>query len=139
MGTHTKIAAQMIEQEGDSALALKDNQGNLYEEVKATFAMAEKDGFQALQWESDRRVEKGHGRLEIREDWTLRDQEILSHLDPESKWEGLRGMGMVRAERRIGQETSRETRSFPLSFSAVKTLAYAVRSHWGMENRLHWV
>jgi predicted transposase YbfD/YdcC len=71
MGTQTKIAAQIVEQEGEYALALKDNQGNLYEEVKATFALAEKDGFQALQWESDRRVEKGHGRLEIREYWTI--------------------------------------------------------------------
>src|SRR5216684_5595457 len=42
MGTQTKIAEQIIEQEGDYALALKDNQGNLYEEVKATFALAEK-------------------------------------------------------------------------------------------------
>src|SRR5579859_4839659 len=45
MGTQTKIAAQIIEQDGDYALALKDNQGNLYEEVIATFALAEKDGF----------------------------------------------------------------------------------------------
>jgi len=67
MGTQTKIAAQIIEQEGDYALALKDNQGNLYEEVKATFAMTEKEGFANLQWESERHVEKGHGRLEIRE------------------------------------------------------------------------
>jgi predicted transposase YbfD/YdcC len=133
MGTQTKIAAQIIEQEGEYALALKDNQGNLYEEVKATFTMAEKDGFAALQWESDRRVEKGHGRLEIREYWTIRDAEILEHLDPEKKWEGLRGIGMVRAERRIGQEMSRETRYFLLSFSAVNTFAYAVRSHWGIE------
>lgn len=139
MGTQTKIAAQIIDQEGEYALALKDNQGNVYEEVKATFAMAEKDGFAALQWESDRRVEKGHGRLEIREYWTIRDAEILSHLDPEQKWEGLRGIGMVRAERRSGQEMSRETRYFLLSFSAVNTFAYAVRSHWGIENSLHWV
>jgi predicted transposase YbfD/YdcC len=139
MGTQIKIAEQIIEQEGDYALALKDNQGNLYEEVKATFAMAEKDGFGDLQWESDRRVEKGHGRLEIREYWTIRDSEILEHLDPENKWDGLRGIGMVRSERRIGQEMSRETRYFLLSFSAVNTFAYAVRSHWGIENSLHWV
>jgi len=139
MGTQTKIAAQIVEQEGDYALALKDNQGNLYEEVKATFAMAEKDGFQALQWESDRRVEKGHGRLEIREYWTIRDAEILSHLDPEQKWEGLRGIGMVRAQRRIGSQWSSETRYFLLSFAAVNSFAYAVRGHWGIENSLHWV
>src|SRR5437588_11578961 len=40
MGTQTKSAQQMIEQEGEYALALKDNQGDLYEEVKATFALA---------------------------------------------------------------------------------------------------
>jgi len=139
MGTQTKIAAQIVEQEGDYALALKDNQGNLYEEVKATFAMAEKDSFQALQWESDRRVEKGHGRLEIREYWTIRDSEILSHLDPEQKWKGLRGIGMVRAQRRIGSERSSKTRYFLLSFAEVNTFAYAVRGHWGIENSLHWV
>ncbi len=71
MGTQIKIAEQIIEQEGDYALALKDHQGNLYEEVKATFAMAEKDGFGDLQWESDRRVEKGHGRRCV--------QRILDH------------------------------------------------------------
>ena len=139
MGTQTRIAAQIVEQGGAYALALKDNQGTLYEEVKATFAMAEKDGFQALQWESDRRVEKGHGRLEIREYWTIRDGEILSHLDPEQKWKGLRGIGMVRVQRRIGSQQSSETRYFLLSFATVNTFAYAVRAHWGIENSLHWV
>lgn len=139
MGTQTKIAGQIIEQEGEYALALKENQGNLYEEVQATFAMAEKEGFVALQWESERRVEKGHGRLEIREYWTIRDREILSHLDAEQKWKGLRGIGMVRAQRRIEQEVSQETRYFLLSFSSATTFAYAVRSHWGIENSLHWV
>lgn len=139
IGTQVKIAEQIIEQEGDYALALKDNQGNLYEEVKATFALAEKEAFAHVQAESDRRVEKGHGRLEIREYWTLRDKEILEHLDPEKKWKGLQALGMVRAERRIHQEVSRETRYFLLSFSSVQTFAYAVRSHWGIENSLHWV
>jgi hypothetical protein len=49
----------IIEQEGAYALALKDNQGNLYDEVKATFALAEKDGFANPPWESDRQVEIG--------------------------------------------------------------------------------
>jgi predicted transposase YbfD/YdcC len=139
MGTQLKIAEQIIEQEGDYALALKDNQGNLYEEVKATFALAEKEGFAQVQAESERRVEKGHGRLEIREYWTIRDQAILEHLDPKQKWKGLQALGMVRAERRIDQAISRETRYFLLSFSSVQTFAYAVRSHWGIENSLHWV
>jgi predicted transposase YbfD/YdcC len=139
MGTQRKIAEQIVEQEGDYALALKDNQGDLYEEVKATFTLAEKEAFAQVQAESYRHVEKGHGRLEIREYWTIRDKAILEHLDPEQKWKGLQALGMVRAERRSGQEVSRETRYFLLSFSLVQTFAYAVRSHWGIENSLHWV
>ena len=95
MGTQTKIAGQIIEQQGDYALALKENQGNLYEEVKATFALAEKEAFVGLQWESHRSVEKGHGCLEIREYWTMSDPAILEYLDPHKRWKGLRGIGMV--------------------------------------------
>jgi predicted transposase YbfD/YdcC len=139
MGTQTKIAEQIIDQGGDYALALKDNHGNLFDEVKATFALAEKDGFLSPYWEADRQVEKGHGRLEIREQWTLSDPEILAYLDPEHQWKGLRGIGVVRAERRMEQKTTKETRYFLLSFSSVKTFATAVRSYWGIENSLHWV
>src|ERR1700730_15036580 len=88
MGTQTKIAGQIIEQEGDYALALKENQESLYEEVKATVALAEKEAVAGLQWESERLVEKGHGRLEIREYWTISDPEILAYLDREQRWKG---------------------------------------------------
>jgi predicted transposase YbfD/YdcC len=130
MGTQTKIAEQIIEQEGEYALALKNNQGNLYEEVKATFALAEKEAFANVQAESDRCVEKGHGRLEVREYWTICDTEILEYLDPQKKWEGLQAIGMVRSQRRIDQEVSRETRYYLLSFSSINQFALAVRSHW---------
>lgn len=139
MGTQSKIAQQIVEQEGDYALALKDNHGDLFEEVKATFALAEKEGVEAQHWELDRQVEKGHGRLEIREHWTLSDPAILAHLNPEGKWKRLQGIGVVRAERRMQEKTTKETRYFLLSFSSVKTFATAVRSHWGIENSLHWV
>ena len=134
-----KIAEQIIEQEGEYALALKDNQGDLYEEVQATFALAEQEAFANVQAESHRCVEKGHGRLEIREYWTISDPAILAYLDPQKRWKDLRGIGMVRAERRLRDQISRETRYFLLSFPSVNTFAYAVRSHWGIENSLHWV
>jgi predicted transposase YbfD/YdcC len=110
MGTQTKIAAQIIEQEGEYALALKENQGNLYDEVKATFTLAEKEAFATVPYESDRTVAKAHGRLEIRDYWTISDPAILEYLDAEKKWKGLRGIGMVRAERRIDHEITKETR-----------------------------
>jgi len=89
MGTQTKIAQQIIEQDGDYALALKDNQGTLYEEVQATFSMAEQEAFAAVAAEADRTVEKAHGRVEIREYWTISDPTILEYLDPQKRWEGL--------------------------------------------------
>jgi predicted transposase YbfD/YdcC len=67
MGTQTKIAQQIIEQEGSMLVALKDNQGNLYDEVQATFTMAGKEAWTKEHYESIRKVEKAHGRLEIRE------------------------------------------------------------------------
>ncbi len=116
MGTQTKIAAQIIEQEGDYALALKDNQGTLYDEVKASFAMAEQDDFVEGQSAFVRTVKKGHGRLEIREYWTISQQEILAYLDPEQKWKGLAGIGMVRAERRIKDAREQGNALFPAQF-----------------------
>ncbi len=139
MGVQIRIATQMTEQDGDYALALKDNQGNLSAEVKASFALAEQEGFAGGYWEAERQVEKGHGRLQIREYWTLSDPAILASLDPEGKWKGLRGIGAVRAEGRLEQTRTKETRYFLLSLSSVKTFATAVRSPWGIENSLHWV
>ncbi|WP_268887387.1 ISAs1 family transposase [Ktedonobacter robiniae] len=60
-------------------------------------------------------------------------------MDSQQQWKGWQAFGMVRAERRIEGEVSRETRYFLLSFSSAQTFAYAVRSHWGVENSLHWV
>lgn len=139
MGAQTKIAQQIIEQEGEYALALKENHGDLYNEVQATFTLAEQEGFATVPIEAARTVEKAHGRVEIREYWTISDPKILAYLDPEQRWDSLHGIGMVRAERRLPHETTQETRYFLLSFPSVNTFAYAVRSHWGIENSVHWV
>ncbi len=139
MGTQTQIASQIREQEGDYALALKENQATMYEGVSETFSMALKDQFAHIEHDYHRTVDGGHGRLEIREYWTITDPAILAFLDAEHRWCGLQGIGMVRAERRIGEATSQESRSYLLSFPSVKTFASAVRSHWGIENSVHWV
>lgn len=137
MGTQTQIAEQITCQGGDDALALKDNHQDLCTEVKATFALAEQD--RATPVQTLRTVDGAHGRLEIRTYQTISDPAILQYLDPEQRWAGLQGIVKVTAERRIGQEVSRETRYFLLSIADVKTFARAVRSHWGIENSLHWV
>ena len=101
--------------------------------------MALKDHFAHIEHGYHRSVDKGHGRMEIREYWTISQPEILRFLDPQDRWQELKGIGMVRSERNIGQERTQETRYYLLSFSEVKPFAHAVRSHWGIENRMHWV
>lgn len=139
MGTQTEIAAQIIDQEGDYALALKKNQGTLYHEVKETFVLVQAEQFAHVQHQFHQTVNKGHGRLEIRRSWTISDAEYLAYVDPKQRWKGLRSMGMVQAERHLGETITQETRYYLLSFSHAKTFAHAVRDHWGIENSVHWV
>lgn len=140
IGTQRAIAAQIIDQQADYALALKENQGDLYENVKDTFTLAQQDQFRGVEQQFYETIEKAHGRLEIRQHWLIDDVEHLSYLDQAGKWKGLSAIGMVRAERRRGLEVSTETRYYLLSFERdVRRFASSVRSHWGIENSVHWV
>jgi predicted transposase YbfD/YdcC len=85
-------------------------------------------------------VEKDHGRREVRRVWTVEDPELVAYLDPTGAWPRLRSVAMVVAERRVGEEVSRETRYYLSSLPGeAATMGDAVRGHWGIENRLHWV
>lgn len=140
MGAQKKIAKQIIDQNGDYALALKKNQGTLYEEVKQIFEEAEKDHFVHIQAEHTQTQEKGHGRLETRKYRIIDDDRVISALTTKEAWEGLRSIGMVESERRIGQKVTTEVRYYILSIEGkVAAFAHAVRSHWGIENSVHWV
>lgn len=140
MGTQRAIAAQIVEQKGDYVLALKENQGSLYENVADTFRLAQQEQFPDVTAHFKQTVEKGHGRLEIRKHWLIDDGEHLSYLDEEGNWKGLQAIGMVQSERRIGQQVEHKTRYYLLSFRGdVDRFATSLRSHWGIENCVHWV
>jgi predicted transposase YbfD/YdcC len=140
MGTQRAIAAQLIEQQGDDVLALKENQGTLYENVADTFRLAQHEQFRHVSSQCEQTVEKAHGRLEIRRHWIINDVEHLSYLDEECQWQGLQAIGMVQSERRIGQQMEHKTRYYLLSFAGdVLRFVSSVRSHWGIENGVHWV
>jgi predicted transposase YbfD/YdcC len=64
----------------------------------------------------------------------------LSYLDEEGKWKGLQAIGIVQSEQRIGQQMEYKTSYYLLSFGGdVHCFASSVRSHWGIENSVHWV
>ncbi len=137
MGCQKEIARLITEDSGDYVLALKENQGQLYREVKELF---DDEDLVAKLGDFHETVNKGHGRLEHRRCWSIADQECVSYLNSSGEWSGLRSVAQVTGERRIGEKVSIESRYFISSLPGqAKELLWAVREHWGIENSLHWV
>ena len=138
MGTQTAIAQQIIEGGGDYILSLKGNQGNLHEDVEQVFTWARQQQFKDIPHEFHQTITHGHGRIDIRRHWLL---DGVEHFIKAERWVGLKRVGLVEAERRIlGQPPTIEQRYYLVSFEGdVQRFAQGVRSHWGIENQLHWV
>jgi predicted transposase YbfD/YdcC len=140
IGTQTKIAKTIIEQGGDYLLAVKENQGNLYEDIHDLFEDDQKYNFEGAPYDYAKTVDKDHGRIEIRECWTISDLEYLANIRERERWHRLKTLVMITSERRIGEETEIETRYFMTSLASdAQKILKVKRSHWGIENRLHWV
>ena len=84
--------------------------------------------------EHESQVNEGHGRIEHRSCKVIHE---VSDLD----WPHLQSIAMLEASRHIGQKVTTETRYYltSLSQASATQVAQAVRSHWGIENQLHWV
>ena len=94
---------QIIEQGGEYVLRVKDNQANLSQALEELFAYAQETAY--VDCDYARTVNKGHGRIEIRECWTTSDEDYLRYLTDRAKWRGLNTLAMVKAERRLGNTT----------------------------------
>jgi predicted transposase YbfD/YdcC len=140
MGCQTAIAQTIIAQGGDYVLALKANHPTLHDAVATSFATVRASGFQEVPHAYQRTVNGGHGRVEVRQYWTVSDPAVLARLAPQAAWAGLASVGMVERERETAGKTTCETHYYLSSLDGdVVPFADAVRRHWGIENRLHWV
>lgn len=140
IGCQTTIAEQIIHQQADYVLSLKKNQGTLYEDVVEIFTYAQETQFKGMTWDTHRTVNKGHGRIEVRECWTISDLDSFDFIRNLDAWQGIQTIVMVVSTRRLGDEVETDVRYFISSLpnNAAQTL-HAVRSHWGIENSLHWI
>lgn len=124
-------------------LALKKNHPKLYADVAGAFAVERAAAFANTPpgtCEYLRTVEKGHGRLELRQHWVLRDPALLAYLNPTGTWTNLAAIGLIERQRRLGGTTTTECHYYLLSAPLAATaFAAAARDHWGIENRVHWV
>jgi len=136
MGCQTSIAEQIIEQEGDYVLGLKGNQGLLHKGVKAYFLNAQQSDFKNMPHCYFEESGKEHGRYDVRKYWTIKAPSTLHRFE---KWKSLNTIGMVERTSTVNGKTTSDVRYFISSVdSDVKAFAQAVRSHWGIENTLHW-
>ena len=135
MGCQREIAKQIRTSGGDYVFPVKGNQGTLEKEVQAYFDAAGEDDFLRPEIEEAATSEEGHGRIEHRSYFLSTD---LSSLTVGGRWCDLKGIGMVESERHSRDGVSIERRYFITSVDDIELFHQAVRSHWGIENGLHW-
>jgi len=140
LGTQKDVASLIVEGGGDYVLALKDNHPLLHQDVKLLFDDLEASRFRAYDYDTDRTVDKDHGRLETRQCWTIADPAVLHGLRGTQEWDQLRSVVRVRAKRVIGNTETVDDRYYLSSLRGeAEQMLAAIRSHWQIENSLHWV
>ncbi|MEG5136926.1 MULTISPECIES: ISAs1 family transposase [unclassified Microcoleus] len=139
MGCQRSIVKSIVEQGGDYVITLKKNQPSLYARVEELFKQALAQGFSGFKHTAySTKKESNHGRSEIRHHLILSD--IKELIDPENQWEKLHSVGMIESVRIVKGKTTIETRYYISSSpNNAQKFGESVRSHWGIENRLHWV
>lgn len=136
MGTQTTIAQAIRERGADYVLAVKDNQPGLADSMREFWDSFRAHPATGTPHAFAETVEKNHGRLETRRCYVF-DQ--LACLDAPERWPGLRCFAVLDSERNLGGKTTREQRFYISSLApGAERLSRAVRSHWSVENRLHW-
>ncbi len=134
MGCQKKIAEKIKELNGDYIFSLKGNHGTLHEEVKLFMDDAIAN---SSDYDYDCTTDGGHGRVEIRKVWY---SENVQWIQDRPQWQGLSSLVAVESHRTVGDIINTERRYFISSISGIdaEIIGQMIRSHWGVENKLHW-
>lgn len=140
MGCQRDITEKIVDQNADYVLSLKGNQGQLNDDTNAMFDYFKKIDFKEIEYDYKRTVSKGHGRLEIRHCWCFDPTTWQEHFRTLEKWPSIKSLALVMCERHSNGKVTKEERTFISSLQPnASQILDAVRSHWGIENELHWV
>lgn len=136
LGCQKEIAAKVADKGGDYLLCVKGNQPSLHEDLKDFF-----DGcgdFKGMEYDYFESTEKGHGRIEERKCWAVEGEAKWLGIDKD--WKNVCSMVMITRKRTIREKTTTETIYYITSLKAdAEKIATVARSHWAIENSLHWV
>ena len=143
MGCQRDISQKVIDKKADYILALKGNQGTLREDVEVFATEQKANGFKDTKISRQKTVDANHGRIETRTYTVIHD---VAWLQDNHEWPGLKSVVMVESERETPAtakdpaKIERETRFYITSLVWLAgQVAPAIRSHWMVENGLHWI
>lgn len=137
IGCQKAIIKQIIEQGGNYIIALKANQGRLFDEAINFFEQAREVGHKEAGCQVSISREKGHGRIEEREVVVIND---LSWLKIKEEWKGLTSLIEVTNKRTVNKKIGQEKRYYISNMMMQADRAgKLIRGHWSIENSLHWV
>jgi predicted transposase YbfD/YdcC len=143
MGCQRDIAQKIVDKKADYVLALKGNQGSLREDVELFVAEQKAGGFTDTKISQDTTVDGDHGRIETRTTTVIHD---VAWLQKRHNWPGLKGIVVVESSREIpgsSPGTGKTEQEIRFYITSLVLLAHLmgpiVRSHWAIENSLHWV
>ena len=144
MGCQKEIAQGILDRGADYLLAVKENQGRLYQDVRDLFDGGGGTGLgrRALRLRHHAEpttLNKGHGRIERRECWAISDPSCLGYLSTGGDWPGLRSVVQVLGRRDTDTGITVQPRYYISSLDvSAERLLEVVRAHWSIENSLHW-
>ena len=138
MGTQSEIAAAITNKRADYILSLKENQRSLYRDVKLYFEEYRRNTTGLPAACCAKSHSQGHGRFERRSCYICED---ISWLEGREKWPNLQGIGVIFCEIEENGKKSKQAHYFIYSCKGMTAaqILEAKRSHWGIENKLHWV
>jgi len=132
MGCQQDIATLIIDKEADYILAVKGNQEHLYDDIKEAFE-------QEKAIATDVKLTMGHGRIEKRTCSMITNTDWVCK---EDKWAGLQTLIKIESERtqKATGAFEKQTRYYIASGKGdAAFFNQAIREHWGIENKLHWL
>jgi predicted transposase YbfD/YdcC len=134
-GCQREIAEKIRDRDGDYVLALKGNQETTLDAVQQAFEEALEDESTLGRGQKHATKERGHGRSEERVYYSIPVPQAVRA----KGWRDVHSVGLVHSTRRIGDRETDEVRYYLSSLPpGARSLAHAVRAHWGIENTLHW-
>ena len=137
MGCQREISQAILDKKADYVLALKGNQGTLKDDMKLYVEEQKAVDFRDAEISRHKTVDGDHGRIETREITVIHNVDWLQKIH---NWPGLKSVVVVESTREIGDKVERETHLYITSLVLLANLiGPMIRSHWMIENGLHWI